>query len=214
MTLSSRPCARMVRASSSPWPRGAAISNRLTKSRSRTPSPLAFRSIAAAKSTRSISRNTSMRTAQHIATTTCGRHRPCFGGCRGFGAGHCRPLARTLLRLGLDGSGCGSSRSRRYRRLVIYSHPRHRRHFARYESRPQHGRAHARDNRDRRRSIDRFAFVAPRSRPFGRNRVGGDAAAARAGILSIAAQPISRSVPRHGASAAPVIRANQSIENF
>ena len=100
------------------------------------------------------------------------------------------------LSLGAFSAGPGwirlsADRRHRHRRLVLRADPRYRRHPARHESRPQHGRAHARDHRDRRRSLDRPASVAARPRPSGRDPIGRDATAARTGLLSVAAAAIS-----------------------
>ncbi len=62
--------------------RAGRLSESMDEIPSRMPSPFASLSLAAAKSTRSTSRNTSTRRARATRQQHAVRNRPCFGGCR------------------------------------------------------------------------------------------------------------------------------------
>jgi hypothetical protein len=95
--------------------------------------------------------------------------------------------------------------SRRDCGVVIWPGSRHGSNLARYESRPQHGRAHPCADRDQWRSTDRSASLAPRPRSIGRNHLCRDIATARTSILSVAVQAIRRAIPRNRTSATSVM---------
>ena len=102
---------------------------------------------------------------------------------------------RKHARLGLDGPRCRPAWRGRHCRVGLLACARYRWRLARHKSGPGHGRAYARSNRNRWRSIDRPAFMAA-ERPFGRDLVSRHAATAQAGVLSVGAAPIPLVVAR------------------
>jgi hypothetical protein len=119
---------------------------------------------------------------------------------------------RTHARLGLDGPRCRPAWRGRYCRVGLLACARYRWRLARHESGPGHGRAYARSNRNRWRSIDRPAFMAAWPRPFGRDLVSRHAATARARVLSVGAAPIPLVVARDRRGATPVTRLGDFIQ--